>query len=79
MGFSPKVDFIMRRDRMHRIDRKKKPLVRGTLFWGTLLGGPPNLLLGLGVILLYPILANRKQSFQRTGGARTVIKPTHKE
>ena len=42
-------------------------LGRSTLFWGSLLGGPPNLLVALGLLLLYPRLARGAGRLARIG------------
>lgn len=48
-------------------------LGRSMFFWGSLLGGPPNLLVALGLILLYPRLAKRAGLLARVGYTLTLI------
>ena len=40
---------------------------RNLFFWGAMLGGPPNLLVALGLMLLYPILAKDASRLAKTG------------
>lgn len=46
---------------------------RTTLFWGSLLGGIPNLLLALGMLLLYPTVASGSGRIARTGYTLAMI------
>jgi len=48
-------------------------LGRSSHFWGRLLGGPPNLLVALGLISLYPLLAHSARRLTRVGYTLTVI------
>ncbi len=48
-------------------------LGRSTHFWGSLLGGPPNLLVALGLILLYSHLTRFASRLARVGYALTVL------
>lgn len=53
-------------------DETRMVLGRSTLFWGRLLGGPPNLLLALGLAMLYPPLAGSPNRLARVGYALAV-------
>jgi len=46
---------------------------RNLFFWGALLGGPPNLLAGLGLALLYPLLAKGASRLAKAGYALTLV------
>ncbi len=48
-------------------------LVRSVDSWGSLLGGPPNLLVALGLMLLYPRRAQGASRLARVGCALTLI------
>lgn len=48
-------------------------LGRSMHFWGSMLGGPPNLLVSLGLIILSPRLASRSSRLTRTGYTLTLI------
>ena len=50
-------------------DRTGVVLGQSTLFWGSLLGGIPNLLIALGLIGRYPILARQSGRLARIGYA----------
>ena len=46
---------------------------RNIFFWGAMLGGPPNLLVGLGLILLYPTLLKGASRLVKAGYALTLV------
>ena len=48
-------------------------LGRSMQFWGSLLGGPPNLLVALGLLMLYPRLAKNARRLIRVGYTLTLI------
>ena len=48
-------------------------LGRTLFFWGTLLSAPPNLLVALGLVLLYPLLVKRASRLARAGYALALI------
>ena len=48
-------------------------LGRTLFFWGTLLSAPPNLLVALGLVLLYPLLVKRASLLARAGYALALI------
>jgi len=48
-------------------DETRPVLGRSTLFWGMLLSAPPNLLVALGLIFLYPLLAQGASKMARIG------------
>jgi len=54
-------------------DQRGVVLGRSTLFWGSLLGGPPNLLVALGLILLYPRLTRHADRLAQAGCTLALI------
>lgn len=54
-------------------NREGVVLGRSMLFWGGMLGGPPNLLIALGLIILYPRFVSRASLRARVGYALTVL------
>jgi hypothetical protein len=54
-------------------DETRPVLGRTTLFWGMLLSAPPNLLVALGLIFLYPVLAQGASRMARIGYILTLI------
>lgn len=51
----------------------KAVLGRTMHFWGSMLGGPPNLLVALGLLLLYPRVAHHGSRLACTGYTLTLI------